>query len=145
MIYAILITYIVVVFIGSLGGAKEQSQTPEGYFLANRGLGTMALFFTILATNFSAFYFLGFAGAGYRIGYAHYVMMSLGTGFACISFYIVGTKIWTLGKLHGFITPAELIYHQTGSSALRWVFAAVHVALHFSLFSIAYYWGRLYS
>jgi len=79
MIYAILISYIVIVFIGSLRGTEETSQTPEGYFLANRNLGTLALFFTILATNFSAFYFLGFAGAGYRIGYAHYIMMSLGT------------------------------------------------------------------
>ena len=69
MVYIILITYIVVVFLGSLRGAKQDANTPEGYFLANRSLGTLTLFFTILATNFSAFYFLGFAGEGYRIGY----------------------------------------------------------------------------
>lgn len=131
MIYIILIAYIAIVFLGSLRGTANQAKTPEGYFLANRGLGTWALFFTILATNFSAFYFLGFAGAGYRVGYAHYVMMSLGTGFACLSFYILGTKIWALGKKHGFITPAELIYHQTGSKALRWTFAGVMLVFTF--------------
>ena len=131
MIYAILIGYIAIVFLGSLRGASESAKTPEGYFLANRGLGTLALFFTILATNFSAFYFLGFAGAGYRIGYAHYVMMSLGTGFACISFYIIGTKVWALGKANHFITPAELIYQQTGSKALRWAFAGVMIVFTF--------------
>jgi len=131
MIYAILIGYIAIVFLGSLRGASESAKTPEGYFLANRGLGTLALFFTILATNFSAFYFLGFAGAGYRIGYAYYVIMSLGTGFACLSFYIIGTKVWALGKANQFITPAELIYHQTGSKALRWTFAGVMILFTF--------------
>ncbi len=131
MIYAILIAYIAIVFLGSLRGTSANAKTPEGYFLANRGLGTWSLFFTILATNFSAFYFLGFAGAGYRVGYAHFVMMALGTGFACISFYILGTKVWQLGKMHGFITPAELVYHQTGSKALRWIFAGVMLVFTF--------------
>ena len=131
MIYFILVTYIALVFLGSLGGAFQNAKTPEGYFLANRKLGTLSLFFTILATNFSAFYFLGFAGAGYRVGYAHYVMMSIGTGFACISFFFLGTKIWALGKEHGFITPAELIYHQTGSKGLRWIFAGVMLLFTF--------------
>ena len=131
MIYAILIAYIAIVFIGSLRGVQKESTTPEGYFLANRNLGTLALFFTILATNFSAFYFLGFAGAGYRIGYSHYVVMAFGTGFACLSFFLLGTKIWKLGKEKGYITPAELIYDQTGSKALRWVFAGVMLIFTF--------------
>ena len=131
MIYCILIVYIAIVFIGSLRGTAENTKTPEGYFLANRDLGTLSLFFTILATNFSAFYFLGFAGAGYRVGYAHYVMMSLGTAFACISFYILGSKIWALGKAKEYITPAELIYDQTGSTSLRWIYAGVMLLFTF--------------
>ena len=131
MVYLILISYFLVVFVGSLRGAKQSTTTPEGYFLANRGLGTVALFFTILATNFSAFYFLGFAGAGYRIGYSYYVIMALGTGFACLSFFLLGTKIWTLGKKYGLITPAELIFQQTGSSTLRWLFAGIMILFTF--------------
>jgi SSS family solute:Na+ symporter len=131
VIYFILLAYIAIVFLESLRGTSTHAKTPEGYFLANRGLGTLALFFTILATNFSAFYFLGFAGAGYRVGYAHYVMMALGTAFACISFFILGTKIWALGKQHGLITPAELIYHQTGSKTLRWTFAGIMLLFTF--------------
>jgi len=161
MIYFILIVYIAIVFLGSLRGSAETTKTPEGYFLANRNLGTWSLFFTILATNFSAFYFLGFAGAGYRIGYAHYVMMALGTGFACISFYIIGTKVWALGKANAYITPAELIYDQTGSSVLRWLYAAVMLVFTFPYLAlqiigagyilenitngdIPYFWGTLF-
>ena len=74
MVYLILIAYIAITFLSSLRGAKEIGETPEGYFLANRNLTTLTLFFTILATNFSAFYFLGFAGEGYRKGYSFYVI-----------------------------------------------------------------------
>ncbi len=131
MIYIILIGYVLIVFLGSLRGASKQSSTPEGYFLADRGLKKLTLFFTVLATNFSAFYFLGFAGAGYRIGYAHYVIMGLGTAFAGISFFIIGTKVWKWGKANGAITPSELIYQKTGSHTLRWTFAIVMLLFTF--------------
>ena len=131
MVYAILIAYIGIVFLGSLRGAKQESSTPEGYFLANRGLGTLTLFFTIIATNFSAFYFLGFAGEGYRIGYAYYIIMAFGTSFACLSFFLIGTNIWRLGKEKGYITPAELIYGETGSKNLRLLFALIMLVFTF--------------
>jgi len=127
MIYAILIIYIAFTFWGSLVGISKKEQTPESYFLANRNLKTLGLFFTILATNFSAFYFLGFAGEGYKVGYAHYISMATGTAFAGLSFLIIGTKAWQLGKKHGYITPAELVYGQTNSRALAMIFAAVMI------------------
>lgn len=131
MIYLIIIAYLAITFLGSLVGTKQQTTTPEGYFLANRNLTTLTLFFTILATNFSAFYFLGFAGEGYRIGYAYYVLMAFGTAFACLSFFLIGTKVWALGKAKGYITPAELIYDQTKSQPLRLLFAAVMIVFTF--------------
>lgn len=161
MIYIILTVYIAVVFLGSLRGSSKAAKTPEGYFLANRNLGTLALFFTILATNFSAFYFLGFAGAGYRIGYAHYVIMSLGSAFAALSFVMLGTIIWKEGKEKGYITPPELIFHKTGSNILRWLFGTVMILFTFPYLalqiigagyilenltggSIPYFWGATF-
>lgn len=127
MIYAIIIGYLLFTFWGSLWGIKSREATPESYFLANRGLGTLSLFFTILATNFSAFYFLGFAGEGYKIGYAHYIIMAVGTGIAGLSFLIIGPKIWQLGKKHSYITPSELIMGQSGHRPLAMLFSAVMI------------------
>ena len=107
------------------------STTPEGYFLANRNLRTLTLFFTILATNFSAYYFLGYAGEGYRKGYPFYFMMAFGTAFACLSFYVIGMKVWQLGKQHGYITPSELVYGKTGSRALALLFSTVMILFTF--------------
>jgi SSS family solute:Na+ symporter len=127
MIYFILLVYLAITFGGSLIGAKIKEATPESYFLANRNLKTFTLFFTILATNFSAFYFLGFAGEGYRIGYAYYTIMTLGTALAGITIIIIGSRVWQLGKKHAYITPSELVYGETGSRPLSVLFSGVMI------------------
>ncbi len=131
MVYIILIGYIALTFLSSLLGKKEKEDTPESYFLANRGLGVIALFFTLIATNFSAFFFLGFAGEGYRIGYSYYAMMGVGTTFTALSFYWIGSKAWKLGKAKGYITPVEMIYDQSGSVFLKWMYLSVMVLFTF--------------
>lgn len=131
MVYFILISYIALTFISSLLGEKGNSDSPESYFLANRGLGVVTLFFTLIATNFSAFFFLGFAGEGYRIGYSYYAMMGIGTTFTALAFYLIGNKAWRLGKEKGYITPVEMIYDQTGSTFLKWVYMLVMIIFTF--------------
>ena len=80
--YFALVAYLLFTLWIGLIGYKSQKNTAEDYFLANRSLGAIVLFFTLSATNFSAFFFLGFAGSGYRIGISYYPMMAWGTGFA---------------------------------------------------------------
>ncbi len=125
IVYVILIAYIFVTFITSLIGRKFGEETPESYFLASRNLNTTTLFFTLIATNFSAFFFLGFAGEGYRIGYAYYAMMAIGTAFAAISFYLIGNKVWHLGKQKGYITPVELIGKESNYPPLKYTYLIV--------------------
>lgn len=110
MVYVIFLIYIVVVFFGSLCGVCEDVGMFEGYFLVNCSLGILILFFIILVINFSVFYFLGFAGEGYCIGYVYYVIMVLGMGFVFFLFFLLGIKIWWLGKEKGYIMLGEFIY-----------------------------------
>ncbi len=131
MTYFILITYIALTFLSSLWGKQGKDKTPESYFLANRGLGVVTLFFTLIATNFSAFFFLGFAGEGYRIGYTYYAMMGFGTSFAALSFYLIGNKAWKLGREKGYITPVEMIRDMSGSPFLKWVYLTVMLLFTF--------------
>jgi len=143
MIYFILIIYLGFTFWASLFGNKLKNDTPEAYFLAGRNLGTISLFFTILATNFSAFYFLGFAGEGYRIGYSVYIIMALGTALASMAFFVLGPRIWTLGKKHNYITPSELIYGETGSRSLSYIFSAVMIIFTLPYLSLQIVGGGL--
>ena len=57
--------------------------------------------------------------------------MAFGTGFACLSFFLLGTKIWRLGKQKGYITPAELIRDQTGSLILAYLYSGIMLLFTF--------------
>lgn len=131
--YLVIGAYLLCTLAVGIIGYKNRANTPEDYFLADRNLGPVVLFFTLIATNFSAFTFLGFSGAGYRIGISYYAMISLGTAFVSITFYFIGYKVWLLGKEHRLITPSELIENRLPSQPLKLLFLAVMV-----IFTIPY-------
>ena len=105
---AVIIYFILLIILGIYAN-KKSKKTAEDYFLANRTFGPLILFFTLAATNFSAFTFLGFAGKAYTTGFGQYGIMGFGTAIMAIMFYIIGRKVWILGKEKGYITPPELI------------------------------------
>jgi SSS family solute:Na+ symporter len=86
----IVLAYLVLmVAIGIVVRRRSSANTVE-FLLAGRGLGRVLLFITMAATNFSAYTIFGLSGAGYRIGYAYFPIMSFGTGFMALAMYIVG-------------------------------------------------------
>jgi len=133
MSYLILSLYLLVTLLLGIIGYRQQKNTPDDYFLADRNINPVVLFFTLIATNLSAFFFLGFAGASYRIGLSYYPMMSFGTAIIGLSFYFIGYKTWLLGKQKGFITPGELIEDRFQSKSLKLLVLAVMV-----IFTIPY-------
>jgi SSS family solute:Na+ symporter len=104
---------------------RRAHRTTEDYFVASRTLPGWVLFFTMAATNFSAFTVFGFSGAGWRLGYSFYPIMAFGTGFMALSFYFIGRPVWRLGKARGLLTPPELVFDRFGSPTLRLLFLGV--------------------
>ena len=131
--YLIISIYLISTLAIGIISYRTQENTPEDYFLADRKINSIVLFFTLIATNFSAFTFLGFSGAGYRIGMSYYPMMGFGTALVAITFYFIGYKVWLLGKEKGFITPSELIENRLPSQPLKLLFLAVMI-----IFTIPY-------
>ena len=118
--------FCILIFLGIIA-YKKTKKTPEDFFLAGRTFGPVILFFTLAATNFSAFTFLGFAGNAYKTGFGQYGIMAFGTAIMAIMFYFIGRKVWILGKKNGYITPPELIGDRFNSKILRIVFMIVMV------------------
>lgn len=124
---AILIGYFLLVLaIGFIARTRWKS-SPETYFLADRGLGTLVLLGTMVATNFSAFTMFGTSGAGYRDGYAFFPIMGFGTGFMALTFWILGRRIWQKGRDRGLVTPPELVKDIYQSPLLSFLFALVMI------------------
>jgi len=127
LVLSIITSYLSFTILLGIYGYKVSEKSIQDYFLASRKIGPLVLFFTLAATNFSAFTFLGFAGEAYLQGYAFYGVMGFGTSFTALSFYIIGRKVWILGKKKGYITPPELIGGETKSHTLRMLYVSVMV------------------
>jgi len=124
--------FLIVLAIGFIARTRWKS-SPETFFLADRKLGTVILLGTMVATNFSAFTVFGTSGAGYRDGYAFFPIMGFGTGFMALTFWIIGRKIWQVGRKHGLVTPPELVKKLYESPFLSFLFALVMI-----IFTIPY-------
>ena len=81
----------------------------DDWMAAGRGLGIVVLLFTFAASYHSAFAFLGIGGFIYGNGIG---IFSASTFYLVISgliLWIVGSRVWLLGKKHGYITPTDLL------------------------------------
>jgi SSS family solute:Na+ symporter len=122
----VIIYFLILMSVGILAYRKTK-KTPEDYFIAGRTFGPIILFFSLAATNFSAFAFLGFAGNAYKSGFGQYGIMGFGTAIMAIMFFVIGRKVWKLGKEKSYITPPELIGDRFNSRSLRLIFMGVMV------------------
>ena len=115
---------IIVLYFLALGGIayyshKKSVASPDDYFIAGRTVNTFVLVLTVSATFFSMYSFIGAYGITWRIG-----INFINQGWWCLVFigwtiYVVGPRLWLLGRRYKFITPAQLLAEYYGSGVVR--------------------------
>ena len=81
----------------------------EDYFLAGRSLGQTVFLLSLFGTNMTAFTILGSAGHGFANGIVTFGLMASSSALIIpVSLFLVGPRLWALGKLHGFMTPVQM-------------------------------------
>ncbi len=104
----ILLYFTVLVGIG-IYGAKVSLKTREDYFLAGRGLGSIAVFMALFASNITAFTIIGHAGFAYGTGYGAYgYVIGWSIFITPFTYYLVGYRSWLLGKRYGYATQPQV-------------------------------------
>ncbi len=81
----------------------------EDYFLAGRSLGPAVFLLSLFGTHMTAFSILGSSGHAFANGIVTYGLMASSSALVvplCLLF--AGTRIWALGRRHGFITPVQM-------------------------------------
>lgn len=85
---------------------KEEA---EDYFLASRSLGPFVFLFSLFGTNMTAFAILGSSGHAFSNGIVTFGLMASSSGLVIpLSIFFIGTRVWALGKRHGFMTPVQM-------------------------------------
>lgn len=85
---------------------KEEA---EDYFLASRSLGPFVFLFSLFGTNMTAFAILGSSGHAFSNGIVTFGLMASSSALVIpLSIFLIGTRVWALGKKHGFMTPVQM-------------------------------------
>ena len=101
---------------GFYAGSKS-IPTTEDYFVQGRGMGSIAVFFTVAATWWSAFAFLGSNAFFFTRGPLYWTAIGWNILFG-ILYFVIGKRVWHFGKLNKYITPKDFFVHQYGSKFL---------------------------
>jgi len=110
MIIAVLVIYLGVVLSVGLLGHRLFRGTGEDYFLASRSIGPLVLLLTLFGTHMTAFTLLGASDEAYRGGISVFALMASSSAIQVpFLFFFIGTRMWALGKRHGYLTQAEFI------------------------------------
>ncbi len=121
----------VVLYIGIFAfrhrGAHEGA---EQFFLAGRAVGPYVFLTSLFGTHMTAFAVLGSSGHAFANGIVTFGLMATAAGFVTPLFLLVaGTRIWALGRRHGFITPVQMFRDRWECSHIGTVIFAVQAAL----------------
>jgi SSS family solute:Na+ symporter len=130
MTVAVIAVYLTLVLaIGALSQRFLQ-RTGEDYFIATRTIGPFILLMSLFGTHMTAFSLLGASGEAYHRGIGVFALMASSSALVVpLVFHFIGTRLWALGKRHGYLTQLQFFRDRWGSDALGLLLFAVLLAL----------------
>ncbi|MDM7275409.1 MAG: sodium:solute symporter family protein [Thermoprotei archaeon] len=133
IVISIILLYIVAVMIISYVATKILRRTLEDFYILSRGAGLIVLFLATASTYHSAFAFLTSVAVFSTTGVTFWIGSFAWTTLAGIVAYVLGKRIYLLGKSRGYISPSDLLADRYNSELLR-----VITALVWAVFIIGY-------
>lgn len=118
--------YLLVTVLLGIVANRRMSVDMEDFLLYGRQAGVIVLYLTVVASFHSVFAFLGSGGFFYTHGVGFWMAGTWTLLVGAIT-YVIGTRIWALGKAFGYITPADMLADFYESEAVRVAVAVISV------------------
>jgi SSS family solute:Na+ symporter len=120
-----------VLAIGLFAGRRSARRPDaEDFFLAGRSLGPAVFLLSLFGANMTAFSILGASGHAFANGIVTYGLMASSSALIIpLSLFVIGTRLWALGKRHGFITPVQMFRDRWECGHIGTVIFAVQAVL----------------
>src|SRR5688572_22478776 len=102
----------------------------EDYFLAGRSLGPAVFLLSLFGANMTAFSILGASGHAFANGIVTFGLMASSSALVIpLTLLVIGTRLWALGKRHGFMTPVQMFRDRWECGHIGTVIFAVQAVL----------------
>ncbi|HIN51162.1 MAG TPA: sodium:solute symporter family protein [Gemmatimonadetes bacterium] len=121
-----IVLYLVLTIVLGIVANRRLTGDMEDFLLYGRKAGFVVLYLTVVASFHSSFAFLGSGGFFYTHGVGFWAAGTWTLLVGAIT-YVIGTRIWALGKAFGYMTPADLLADFYESDAVRVTVAIVSV------------------
>jgi len=104
--------------------------TSKDYMLASHSIGPFLLLMSIFGTTMTAFALVGSTGESYKEGVGVYGQLASSSGIIhSLCFFVLGVKVWKLGKKHGYKTQIQLFRDRLDSDKIGLILFPVLVGL----------------
>lgn len=121
----------VVLYIGIFAFRRSRAKSDaEDYFLAGRSLGPTVFLLSLFGTNMTAFSILGASGHAFANGIVTFGLMASSSALIIpVCLFLIGTRLWALGKRHRFMTPVQMFRDRWECRHIGTVIFAVQAVL----------------
>jgi len=93
--------------------------TAADYFVASRGIGPFVLLMSVFGTTMTSFAIIGSSAEAFKGGIGVYGKMVSWSGiFHSVCFFLVGVRLWSLGKRYGYQTQIQFFRDRFESDKL---------------------------
>jgi SSS family solute:Na+ symporter len=130
---SIIILYLVLMVGLGYYATRVLRKTLDDFYLLSRTAGLLVLFLATASTYHSAFAFLTSVATFATTGVTFWIGAFAWTTLAGIVGYVIGKRIYLLGKARGYISPSDLLADRFNSELLR-----VITAIVWAIFIIGY-------
>lgn len=104
--------------------------TSADFFVASRSIGPFMLLMSVFGTTMTAFALVGSTGEAYTTGIGVYGMMASWSGLIHSGvFFLVGIRLWALGKKYGYVTQCQFFRDRFESPLLGTLLFPALIAL----------------
>lgn len=134
MTFSIIVAYLGLLLFLGIFSTRLLRFTAGDYFLASRGIGPFMLLMSIFGTTMTAFALIGSTGKTFEKGVGVYGLMASWSGIIhSVVFFLVGARVWALGKKHGYVTQLAYFrdrYRSDGLALLLFPLVVSFVVLY---------------
>jgi SSS family solute:Na+ symporter len=106
----IVFVYLAIVLYIGIFAFRRGKESREDFFLASRKLGPAVFLLSLFGTNMTAVAILGSSGFAYQRGIGVFGLMASSSGLVIpLTIFLIGTRLWALGKKHGHMTQVQYL------------------------------------
>jgi SSS family solute:Na+ symporter len=104
--------------------------TSADFFVASRSIGSFLLLMRVFGTTMTAFALVGSTGKAYDSGIGVYGLMASSSGLIhSLVFFLVGIRLWAIGKRYGYVTQIQFFRGRFESNFLGYLLFPILVGL----------------